>query len=76
MEVSGQLHPPAALPPGKGPPVSIGFEDRWAPEPVWTRRLRAKSSFPAGNQTSVVQAVVSYYTDWATPALIHYVITE
>jgi hypothetical protein len=26
MEVSGQLHYPAALPPGKDPPVPIGYE--------------------------------------------------
>jgi hypothetical protein len=28
-----------ALPPGKGPPVPIGQEAAWAPEPVWTQRL-------------------------------------
>jgi hypothetical protein len=38
MEVSGQLHAPAALlPPGKGPPVPIVQETGWAPEPVWTQ---------------------------------------
>jgi hypothetical protein len=37
MEVSGQLHAPAALPPGKGPLVPIGQEAGWAPEPFWTR---------------------------------------
>jgi hypothetical protein len=36
MEVSGQLHAPAALPPGKEPLVSIGQEAGWAPEPFWT----------------------------------------
>jgi hypothetical protein len=35
--VSGQLHAPAALPPGKEPLVPIGEEAEWAPEPVWTR---------------------------------------
>jgi hypothetical protein len=34
MEVSGQLHDPAALPPGKEPPVPIGKEAGWAPEPT------------------------------------------
>jgi hypothetical protein len=34
MEVSGQLHAPAALPPGKKPLVSIGWEAGWAPEPL------------------------------------------
>jgi hypothetical protein len=36
MEVSGQLHAPAALTLGKEPPVSIGQEAAWAPGPVWT----------------------------------------
>jgi hypothetical protein len=36
MEVIGQLHAPAALPPGKKPPVPVGLEAGWAPEPVWT----------------------------------------
>jgi hypothetical protein len=29
LEVSGQLHAPAALPPGKEPPVPIGKEAGW-----------------------------------------------
>jgi hypothetical protein len=38
--VSGQRHAPAALlPPGKGPPVPIGQEAGWAPEPVWTQMI-------------------------------------
>jgi hypothetical protein len=35
--------PGRALPSGKGPPVSIVQEAGWAPEPVWTQRLEAKS---------------------------------
>jgi hypothetical protein len=35
MEVSGQLHAPAALPPGKDPPVPNGQKAGWAPEPFW-----------------------------------------
>jgi hypothetical protein len=31
MEVNGQLHGPAALPPGKEPLVPIGQESGWAP---------------------------------------------
>jgi hypothetical protein len=38
LEVSGQLHAPAALPPEKEPPILIGEEAGWAPEPVWTIR--------------------------------------
>jgi hypothetical protein len=40
-----------ALPPGKGPPVSIVQESGWAPEPVWTQRLEEKSFAPAGDRT-------------------------
>jgi hypothetical protein len=39
MEVSRQLHAPAALPPGKEPLVPFGWEAGWAPEPFWTRRF-------------------------------------
>jgi hypothetical protein len=52
MGVSGQRHAPAALlPPGKGPPVPIGQEAGWAPEPVWTQRLQEKLFAPAGDRT-------------------------
>jgi hypothetical protein len=33
MEVSGQLHTPDVLPPGKEPPVPNGKEAGWAPGP-------------------------------------------
>jgi hypothetical protein len=42
MEVSGQLHAPAALPPGKDPPVPNGQEAGWAPESFWTQLRRDK----------------------------------
>jgi hypothetical protein len=35
--------PGRAVPPGKGPPVLIGQETGWAPEPVWTLMLEEKS---------------------------------
>jgi len=38
MVVSGQLHAPAALRPGKQPLVPIGYEAEWAPEPFWTKK--------------------------------------
>jgi hypothetical protein len=65
--VSGQLHVPAALPPGKERPVPIGYEIGWTPEPVWTtwrRPYRDSYSDP-----SAVQPVASRYTDCAVPAL-------
>jgi hypothetical protein len=36
----GQLHAPTDLFPGKEPPVPIGEEAGWAPEPVWTTRRK------------------------------------
>jgi hypothetical protein len=36
MEVGGQFHDMVALPLGKKPQVSSGYEDVWASEPVWT----------------------------------------
>jgi hypothetical protein len=44
------------------PPVPIGHEAGWAPEPVWTQRLEEKSSASIGDRTPVVQLVVSHYT--------------
>jgi hypothetical protein len=38
--------PGRALAPGKGPPVPIVQENRWAPEPVWTQRLEVKILSP------------------------------
>jgi hypothetical protein len=46
--MSGQLHVPAALSPGKEPPVPIGeevigLEVERTPEPVWTTWSRENS---------------------------------
>jgi len=54
MEVSGQFHDPAALPPGNEPLVSIKKEAGWAPEPVWTWR-REKFHNSVENPTPLVQ---------------------
>jgi len=40
--VNGQLQAPAALLPGKKPPVLIGYVAEWAPESVWMRWRREK----------------------------------
>jgi hypothetical protein len=71
MEVSSQLHAPAALLPGKVPPAPIGKEVRWASESVWMLCSREKSSTLAGNRTPSVQHVASRYTDCA----MSYVVT-
>jgi len=47
MEVSGQLHAPAALPPGEEASVPTQQEAGWSPEPVWTQWRTGKFSFPA-----------------------------
>jgi hypothetical protein len=65
MGVSGQLHAPAALPPGEKPPVPIGQEAGWAPEPVsklWSTEI---SLAPAGNRIPAVQPVARRYTNRA-----------
>jgi len=38
MDISGQLHAQAALPPEVEPLVPIEYETGLAPEPVWTQR--------------------------------------
>jgi hypothetical protein len=55
--------PGRTLPPGKGPPVPIGEEAGWAPEPVWAQRIEEKSFAPAGDRTPIGQSVVRHYTD-------------
>jgi hypothetical protein len=56
MEVSGQLHAPAALSSRKESSVPIAQGIGWAPEPVWTP-WREKSLAPAGNRPPAVQPV-------------------
>jgi hypothetical protein len=60
--VCAQFHSPAALSPGKEPPVPIAQEAGWAQDPVWTPWRREKSLAPA------VQSVARRYTDCAIPA--------
>jgi hypothetical protein len=52
--------PGRALPPGKGPPVPIGQESGWSPEPVWTQRLEEKSFDSAGDLTPIAQSSSAY----------------
>jgi hypothetical protein len=64
MQVSGQLHAPNAL-----PPVPIGKEAGWAPEPVWTWRGEKSCPYRDSNSDpSTVQPVANRYTDCAIAA--------
>jgi hypothetical protein len=70
LEMSSQVYAPAALPPKKEPPVPIGWEVGWAPEPVWTtwRREDSWSYLDSNSNPSLVQRVASRFTDCAIPA--------
>jgi hypothetical protein len=48
--------PGRALPPGKGPPVSIGQEAGLAPRPVWTQKLEEKPFASTGDQTLMARS--------------------
>jgi hypothetical protein len=66
--VSGQLHPPAALSPGKEPPVPIAQKAGWTPESVWTKWRRKKFYRNSNPDPSFVQPIVGRYTDYTIPA--------
>jgi hypothetical protein len=55
-DVWSESRPGRALPPGTGPPVPIGQEAGWAPEPVRTQRLEEKSFVCAGNRTWIARS--------------------
>jgi hypothetical protein len=57
MDVSGQLHATAALPPGKEHPIPTVYEAEYAPELAWTRWRGEIIPAPARNRTPVVQPV-------------------
>jgi hypothetical protein len=74
MEVIGQFHTTAALPPGKESLVIIWYESGWAPEPIWTKCKR-ENSLPyrdTNSDPSNVQPVASRYTDYALLASWEY----
>jgi hypothetical protein len=51
---------------GKEPPVPIGQELGWTPELIWMM-WRSENSYPhqdSNSNPSVVQSVVSHYTDY------------
>jgi len=57
MEVSGQLHAPAALPPGKDAPIRWEGVDFRAGLDAVTKIKKNPFPAPPGNRTSVVQPV-------------------
>jgi hypothetical protein len=73
MEVSGQLHAPAALSPGKEPLVPIVQEAGWAPEPFWMQWWGEKFPTPAGTRPPIVQPVAQRYTTELSRLLHQYV---
>jgi hypothetical protein len=66
MEVSGQLHAPAALPPGKEPlvPIWIGgwVGPRAVPDAVVKRKIPSPCREP-NPRTPIIQPVAQRYTD-------------
>lgn len=56
MEVSGKIHNPSTLQPGKGIPVPVAYEAGWIPESVWTL-WRIKYIAPTGNRIPTIQSV-------------------
>jgi hypothetical protein len=63
MEVSGHLYTLATLLLSKEPPITIGTEAGWTPEPEWTLWRKEQSLAPAGNRTSTVQLESHHYTN-------------
>jgi hypothetical protein len=69
MALSGQLHAPGALPPGKQPLVPIGSQAGWVSEPVCTLWRTEKTVASARNRTLAIQPVVHRYTTEVTQLL-------
>jgi hypothetical protein len=63
MEVSGQLHAPAALPPGKEPLVPIGWVGPIAILEVVVKRIIPSSRWESNHRTPIVLPVAQRYTD-------------
>jgi hypothetical protein len=66
MEVNGQIHAPAYLPPGKSLLVPIGSVAGLTSESLWTLWEREKSCH-SGNPTPASQPEAHLYTDSAVP---------
>jgi hypothetical protein len=62
MEVSGQLHAPAALLPEKQLLVPIAQEAGWAPELLWMQWWEEKFPAHARPRTPIIQTIAQRYT--------------
>jgi hypothetical protein len=71
MEVSGQLHAPAALPPGERAPGTLWVEGWVGPGAILDAVVKRKITSPhreSNPRTPIVQPVVQRYTDWGITA--------
>jgi hypothetical protein len=71
MEVSGQLHTPAALPQGKSPwyPLDRRLGGPQSRSGRGVKEKNSQSRRESNPKTTIVQPVAQCYTDWAIAAL-------
>jgi hypothetical protein len=69
LEVSGQLHTPAALPSEKEPLVPRGWVGLRAGLDAVVKRKIPSLRWESNPRTSIVQPVAQRYTNWAITAL-------
>jgi hypothetical protein len=63
MEVSGQLHAPASLSPGREVSYTCDKKAGWAPDPVWALWRGEEYLAPVRNSTPAVQPAAHHFTD-------------
>ena len=71
LEMSGQLHVPAALSPGNPSLVPI----EWAPDPIWALQTQGKHRHIPENRTTIFRSsspLSSQYVDFAIPAVVFF----
>ena len=68
MEISGHIHDPVAVLPGRQPQLLSGEAAAWAPVLVWTFRQVCLPCHESNRDYRFVQPVAYPYSDWATSA--------